>query len=53
MRHVQKREDVQGRPFLLEHDLKDGDKLRMDKTGKTIMVLLRHLGRVQEVRNIH
>ncbi|KAG1680405.1 hypothetical protein FOA52_015496 [Chlamydomonas sp. UWO 241] len=47
---IVKREGVAGRHFFLEADLKEGNTLRLDKSGKTMMVLLRHLGRVQEVR---
>jgi hypothetical protein len=34
----------------VETDLKAGTAIRMDKTGKSILMLLRHLGRLQEVR---
>lgn len=35
---------------MLESDLKTGTAVRLDKTGKTLLTLLRHLGRLQEVR---
>jgi hypothetical protein len=33
----------------VETDLRSGSAIRMDKTGKSILMLLRHLGRLQEV----
>lgn len=35
---------------MLETDLRSGTAVRLDKTGKTLLTLLRHLGRLQEVR---
>lgn len=35
---------------MLEADLKAGAAVRLDKTGKTLLTLLRHLGRLQELR---
>lgn len=45
----QGREGVRGRPWFLESSLKDGQVLRLDKSSKALLVLLRHLGRLQEV----
>eukprot|EP00879_Flechtneria_rotunda_P009534 GHRR01009980.1.p1 GENE.GHRR01009980.1~~GHRR01009980.1.p1 ORF type:complete len:325 (+),score=115.48 GHRR01009980.1:67-1041(+) len=44
------KEGVKGRFWFLETDLKAGQAVKMDKTGKSILMLLRHLGRLQEVR---
>jgi hypothetical protein len=46
----QSKEAAKGRFWFLETDLKSGTAIRMDKTGKSILMLLRHLGRLQEVR---
>jgi len=43
-------DSLKGRMWVLESDLKSGAALRLDKTGKTILTLLRHLGRLVEVR---
>jgi len=43
-------EGLKGRMWVMEADLKSGAALRLDKTGKTVLTLLRHLGRVAEVR---
>jgi len=40
---------ARGRFWFLETELKAGTAVRMDKTGKSILMLLRHLGRLQEV----
>ncbi|KAL4434153.1 hypothetical protein ABPG75_000594 [Micractinium tetrahymenae] len=39
-----------GRSWVLESDLRSGSAVKLDKTGKTLVTLLRHLGRLQEVR---
>ena len=46
----QTHEQLKGRSWVLEADLKAGAAVRLDKTGKTLLTLLRHLGRLQEVR---
>lgn len=43
-------EALKGRVWAMESDLKSGAALRLDNTGKTILTLLRHLGRVAELR---
>ena len=43
-------EPLRGRPWVLEADLKAGAHLRLDKSGKAMLTLLRHLGRLAEVR---
>ena len=43
-------EALRGRVWAMESDLKSGAALRLDNTGKTILTLLRHLGRVAELR---
>jgi hypothetical protein len=47
---AQTKEGVRGRFWFLETDLRSGTAIRMDKTGKSVLMLLRHLGRLQEVR---
>jgi len=44
------KDNIKGRYWFLETDLKDGNFLKPDKTGRAILTLLRHLSRVQEVR---
>ncbi|DBA84982.1 TPA: hypothetical protein ACH3X2_005721 [Trebouxia sp. C0005] len=44
------KEGIRGRYWFLESDLKGGTTLKMDKTGKAILTVLRHLGRLTEVR---
>jgi hypothetical protein len=46
---LQSKEAAKGRFWFFETDLKAGTAIRMDKTGKSILMLLRHLGRLQEV----
>ena len=41
---------VKGSFFILESDLKSGQHLKLDKTSKSILTILRHLGRIKEVR---
>lgn len=48
--HQQTKDAAKGRFWFLETDLRAGTAIRMDKTGKSILTLLRHLGRLQEVR---
>ncbi|KAJ1694737.1 hypothetical protein LUZ63_011435 [Rhynchospora breviuscula] len=40
---------VKGKHFFLESDIK-GPGLKLDNTGKAILTVLRHLGRIQETR---
>ncbi|CAL5086705.1 unnamed protein product [Urochloa decumbens] len=40
---------VKGKPFFLEVDIK-GPGLKLDNTGKAILTVLRHLGRIHETR---
>ncbi|MEW5310573.1 MAG: hypothetical protein WDW38_002359 [Sanguina aurantia] len=47
---VANKEGVKGQHFFLESDLKDGTALKLDKTGKSLLTVLRHLGRLTEVR---
>ncbi len=49
---VQGKEGIRGRHWFLESDLKGGATLKMDKTGKAILTVLRHLGRLIEVKTI-
>lgn len=41
----QPHEALKGRSWLMESDLRSGAAVRLDKTGKTLLTLLRHLGR--------
>eukprot|EP00899_Mesostigma_viride_P003671 jgi/Mesvir1/13304/Mv08594-RA.1 len=40
---------VKGNHFFVENDLRNGQILKLDNTGKTILTVLRHLGRILEV----
>lgn len=46
---VQKHEGIHGSLFFLESDLKGGTHATLDKTGKSILTILRHLGKLTEV----
>jgi hypothetical protein len=48
--HVGPHEQLKGRSWVMEADLRNGTAVRMDKSGKMLLSLLRHLGRLQEVR---
>ena len=50
LHHIAGQEGLRGRVWVVESDLKAGSALKLDKTGKTVLTLLRHLGRVAEVR---
>lgn len=49
MRCMQNKEGIKGRHWFVEGDLKEGLSIKLDKTGKSILTVLRHLGRLQEV----
>ena len=40
---------MKGRYWFLESDMRDGAALKADRTSKSILLVLRHLGRLQEV----
>ncbi|GAX82030.1 hypothetical protein CEUSTIGMA_g9458.t1 [Chlamydomonas eustigma] len=44
------KEGLKGRYWLPETDLRDGATLKLDKSSKAILIMLRQLGRLQEVR---
>lgn len=46
---LQSKEAAKGRFWFLETDLKVGQAVKMDKTGKSMLMLLRNAGRLQEV----
>ena len=46
----QGKEGVKGRYWFTEGDLKAGSAIKMDKSGKAVLMVMRHLGRVQELR---
>lgn len=43
---MQPHDSLKGRSWVLESDLRSGAAVRLDKTGKTLLTLLRHLGRL-------
>jgi hypothetical protein len=47
---LQPHEALKGRSWVLESDLKTGAAVRPDKSGRALLTLLRHLGRLQEAR---
>lgn len=49
LRDIAVAENVKGKHFFLESDLK-GEILKLDHTGKAVLTVLRHLGRINEVR---
>ncbi|XP_020247712.1 spindle and kinetochore-associated protein 1 homolog isoform X2 [Asparagus officinalis] len=52
LRDIATAETVRGKHFFLETDIK-GPGLKLDNTGKAILTVLRHLGRIQEIRIGH
>ncbi|KAL6007864.1 hypothetical protein ACLOJK_033368 [Asimina triloba] len=52
LRDIAMKEGVKGKHFFLETDMK-GPGLKLDNTGKAILTVLRHLGRVHETRIGH
>lgn len=46
---LQSREGVKGRFWFLEQDLKAGTVVKLDKSGRNLLMTLRHLGRIAEV----
>ncbi|XP_020095452.1 spindle and kinetochore-associated protein 1 homolog [Ananas comosus] len=52
LRDIAMAEPVKGKHFFLEADIK-GPGLKLDNTGKAILTVLRHLGRIQETRIGH
>ncbi|XP_077236142.1 spindle/kinetochore-associated-like protein [Tasmannia lanceolata] len=52
VRDIAMTEAVKGKHFFLETDMK-GSGLKLDNTGKAILTVLRHLGRIQETRVGH
>lgn len=48
--NVANHEQLKARSWVLEADLKSGSAVRLDKTGRALLTLLRHVGRLQEVR---
>ncbi|XP_078148383.1 spindle/kinetochore-associated-like protein [Carex rostrata] len=49
LRDIGVTDQVKGKHFFLESDIK-GPGLKLDNTGKAILTVLRHLGRIQETR---
>ncbi|CAO2834846.1 unnamed protein product [Amaranthus hypochondriacus] len=52
LRDIAMTEGVKGKHFFLESDIK-GPSLKLDNTGKAILTVLRHLGRISEIRVGH
>ncbi|XP_059318266.1 spindle and kinetochore-associated protein 1 homolog [Lycium ferocissimum] len=52
LRDIGATEAVKGKHFFLETDIK-GPSLKLDNTGKAILTVLRHLGRISETRIGH
>ncbi|KAL6130688.1 hypothetical protein ACLB2K_069067 [Fragaria x ananassa] len=52
IRDIAMHDAVKGKHFFLETDMK-GPSLKLDNTGKAILTVLRHLGRVSETRIGH
>ncbi|KAI4356740.1 hypothetical protein L6164_000734 [Bauhinia variegata] len=52
IRDIASVEGVKGKHFFLETDIK-GPALKLDNTGKAILTVLRHLGRISETRVGH
>ena len=49
---IQGKESIRGKHWFLDNDLKSGTALKVDKTGKAILTVLRHLGRLAEVGSL-
>ncbi len=47
---IQGKDGIKGQHWLLEKDLKEGVSLRLDKSSRATLIILRQLGRLQEVR---
>lgn len=52
LRDIAMTEGVRGKHFFLETDIK-GPALKLDNTGRSILTVLRHLGRISETRIGH
>ncbi|KAL5196752.1 hypothetical protein ABZP36_000264 [Zizania latifolia] len=52
LRDIAATESIKGKHFFLEADIK-GPGLKLDNTGKAILTVLRHLGRIHETRIGH
>ncbi|XP_047318252.1 spindle and kinetochore-associated protein 1 homolog [Impatiens glandulifera] len=52
LRNIAETDLVKGKHFFLESDIK-GPALKLDNTGKSILTVLRHLGRISETRIGH
>ncbi|EIE20832.1 hypothetical protein COCSUDRAFT_57381 [Coccomyxa subellipsoidea C-169] len=50
MVNVAGKEGVKGHHWFMEQDMKSANILRPDKTGKSLLTVLRHLGRLHELR---
>ncbi|EFJ46034.1 hypothetical protein VOLCADRAFT_121093 [Volvox carteri f. nagariensis] len=50
---VAMKDGIKGHYWFLESDLREGTAIKLDKTGKSMLTLLRHLGRLQEAAICH
>ena len=50
---LQGKEGFKGKFWFAETDMKGGGQLKLDKSGKAIITVLRHLGRLNEVCQAH
>lgn len=50
LRNIAAAESLKGKYFFLESDIK-GPSLKLDATGKSILTVLRHVGRISEIRS--
>ncbi|KAG9160166.1 hypothetical protein Leryth_024533 [Lithospermum erythrorhizon] len=50
LRNISAAESLKGKYFFLESDIK-GPSLKLDATGKAILTVLRHVGRISETRS--
>ncbi len=44
------KEGVRGRWWFMESDCRNGQHIKLDRTGRAVLTALRSLGRLQEVR---
>ncbi|CAI9727069.1 and kinetochore-associated 1-like [Octopus vulgaris] len=50
MYKAQETSDTEGVYFIVDNDMKEYSKLRSDPTTRSILVMLRHVGRIREIR---
>ncbi|GLC48150.1 Spindle and kinetochore-associated protein 1 [Pleodorina starrii] len=50
LHNVAGKDGIKGHFWFLDSDLREGTAIKLDKPGKSMLTLLRHLGRLQEIR---